>query len=56
VDQAVQGALKALGPKWLTSNRFRPSDLVGVARKLCAGDVETPFPWWRSSLMEATSR
>jgi hypothetical protein len=28
VDQAVQGAPEALGPKWLTGNRHRPSGLV----------------------------
>jgi hypothetical protein len=43
VDQVVQGAPEALGPKWLTGNRLRPSDLGGVTRTLCAGDVDTPF-------------
>jgi hypothetical protein len=28
VDQVVQGAPEALGPKWLTKNRFQPSGLV----------------------------
>jgi hypothetical protein len=32
VDQAVQGAPEALGPKWLTGNRHRPSGLV------CSGE------------------
>jgi hypothetical protein len=61
VNQVEQGSPEALGSKWLTGNRHRPSDLVwsgkdtscggrgdplpwcGVARTLCAGDVETPF-------------
>jgi hypothetical protein len=45
VNQVVQGSLEALGAKWLTGNRHRPSGLVwsGAARTLCAGDVETPF-------------
>jgi hypothetical protein len=43
VDQVVQGAPEALGPKWRTGNRLQPSGLCGVARKLCAGDVETSF-------------
>jgi hypothetical protein len=43
VNQVVQGAPKALGPKWLTGNHLRPAGLVcGVARTLCARDVETP--------------
>jgi hypothetical protein len=47
----------ALGPKWLTDNLLWPFDLEwNVARTLCAGDVETPFLWWRSSLVEAASR
>jgi hypothetical protein len=28
VNQVVQGVPKALGPKWLTSNRLHPSGLV----------------------------
>jgi hypothetical protein len=53
VDQVVQGALEALGPKWLSANVFDPPAWCGVARTLCAGDVMTSFPWWRSSLVEA---
>jgi hypothetical protein len=43
VNQVVQGSPEALGPKWLTGNRQLPSAWCGVARTLCAGDVETPF-------------
>jgi hypothetical protein len=43
VNQVVQGSPEALGPKWLTGNRHRPSSLVWAARTLYAGDVETPF-------------
>jgi hypothetical protein len=43
VNQVVQGSPEALGPKWLTGNRHRPSTWCGAARTLCAGDVETPF-------------
>jgi hypothetical protein len=28
VNQGVQGSPEALGPKWLTDNRHRPSSLV----------------------------
>jgi hypothetical protein len=42
VNKVVQGVPEALGPKWLTDNRFRPSDLVwSAARTLCAGDMVT---------------
>jgi hypothetical protein len=43
VRQVVQGALEALGPKCLTVNHLRHYTWCGVARTLCAGDVETPF-------------
>jgi hypothetical protein len=43
VNQVVQGSLEALGSKWLTGNRIDPPAWCGVARTLCAGDVETPF-------------
>jgi hypothetical protein len=56
VNQVVQGAPEDLGPnKWLTGTRFDPPTWCGVARALCAGDVET-LPKWRSSLVEAVSR
>jgi hypothetical protein len=42
VNQVVQGSSEALGPKWLTDNRHRPSGLVWSG-EVCAGDVETPF-------------
>jgi hypothetical protein len=42
VNQVVQGSPEAVGPKWLTGNRHRPSGLVWTVRTLCAGDVETP--------------
>jgi hypothetical protein len=35
---------------------FDPPAWCGAARTLCAGDVETPFLWGRSSLVEAASR
>jgi hypothetical protein len=52
VNQVVQGSPEALGPKWLTGNRHRPLAWCGVARTVCAGDVETRFvsgeaPQWR---------
>jgi hypothetical protein len=56
VDQVVQGLPKALGPKWLTGSRHRPSDLVwGSEDTLCGGRGD-PLPKWRSSLVEAASR
>jgi hypothetical protein len=56
VDQVVQGAPEALGPKLLTGNRLRPSDLVWSGEDtLCGGRVD-PLPKWRSSLVEAVSR
>jgi hypothetical protein len=45
VDEAVQGAPEALGPKRLTSNRLQPSDLVwSNADTLCEGRGD-PLPW-----------
>jgi hypothetical protein len=38
VDQVVQGSPEALGPKWLTGNRHRPSGLVWSGEDtLCGG-------------------
>jgi hypothetical protein len=42
VNLGVQGLPEALGPKWLTSNRLRPSGLVWSGEDTCAGDVEAP--------------
>jgi hypothetical protein len=42
VNQGVQGSSEALGPKWLTSNCHRPSDLVWSGEDTLCGDVETP--------------
>jgi hypothetical protein len=56
MNQVVQGAPEALGPKWLTGNRLRPSGLVWSGEDtLCRGRGD-PLPWWRSSLVEAASR
>jgi hypothetical protein len=56
VDQVVQGASEALGPKWLTGNRLRPSGLVWSGEDtLCEGRGD-PIPKWRSSLVEVASR
>jgi hypothetical protein len=47
---------EALGPKLLTGNRLRPSSLVWSGEDtLCRGRGD-PLPWWRSSLVDATSR
>jgi hypothetical protein len=43
VDQIVQGAPEALGPKWLTAIVFDPPVWCGVARTLCVRGVETLF-------------
>jgi hypothetical protein len=43
VNQVVQGAPEALGPKWLTDNRLDPPAWCGVVWTLCVGGVETPF-------------
>jgi hypothetical protein len=42
VSQGVQGQSEALGPKWLTGV-FDPPAWCGVARTVCAGDMDTPF-------------
>jgi hypothetical protein len=56
VDQVVQGAPEAFGPKWLTGNRLRPSGLVWSDEDtLCGGRVD-PLPNRRRSLVEAASR
>jgi hypothetical protein len=56
MNQVVQGAPEPLGPKWLTGNCLRPSGLVwSGGDTLCEGCGD-PLPWWRSSLVEATSR
>jgi hypothetical protein len=56
VDQVVQGAPEALGPKWLTGNRFRPSDLVWIGEDTLCGGRGYPLPKWRSSLVDVASR
>jgi hypothetical protein len=56
VNQVVQGASEALGPKWLTSNHFRPSGLVWSGEDtLCRGRGD-PLPKCRSSLVKVASR
>jgi hypothetical protein len=53
VNQVVEGAPEALGPKWPTGNRFRPSGLVWSGEDtLCGGRVD-PLPKWGISLVEA---
>jgi hypothetical protein len=43
VNQGVQGSPKALGPKWLTSIRHRPSGLVWSGEDtLCGGTWRPP--------------
>jgi hypothetical protein len=56
VDQVVQGASEALGPKWLTRNRLRPSSLVWSDEDTLCGGYGDSLPKWRSSLLEAASR
>jgi hypothetical protein len=56
VNQVVQGAPKALGPKWLTDNRLRPSGLVSSGEDTLCGGRGDPLPKWRSSLVKAASR
>jgi hypothetical protein len=56
VNQVVQGSLEALGPKWLTGNRHRPSGLVWSGEDTLCGGRGDPLPWWRRSLVEAASR
>jgi hypothetical protein len=47
VNQVVQGSPEALGPKWLTGNRHRPSGLVWSGEDtLCGGT------WRPTSLVE----
>jgi hypothetical protein len=43
VNQVVQVAQEALGPKWLISNHLRPSSLVWSAKDTLLRDVEIPF-------------
>jgi hypothetical protein len=44
VNPVVQGSSEALGPKWLTGNRHRPSGLVWSGEDtLCAGRGD-PLP------------
>jgi hypothetical protein len=52
VNQVVQGALEALGPKWLTGNRLQPPGLVWSGEDTLCGGRGHPLPWWRSSLVE----
>jgi hypothetical protein len=56
VNQVVQGSPEALGPKLLTGNRHRPSDLVLSGEDTLCGGRGDPLPKWRSSLVEAASR
>jgi hypothetical protein len=56
VNQVVQGSPEALGPKWLTGNRHRPSGLVWSGEDTLCGGRGDPLPGWRSSLVEAASR
>jgi hypothetical protein len=55
VIEIVQGAPEVLGPKWLTGNRLRPSNLVWSGEDTLCGEREDPLPKWRSSLVEAAS-
>jgi hypothetical protein len=52
VNQVVQGSPEASGPKWLTGNRHRPSDLVWSGEDTLCGGRGDPLPWWRNSLVE----
>jgi hypothetical protein len=56
VDQVVQGVPKVLGPKWLTDNRLCPFGLAWSGEDALCGGHGDLLPWWRSSLVEATSR
>jgi hypothetical protein len=56
LPQVVQGAPEALGPKWLTGNRLRPSGLVWSGEDTLCGGRGDPLPKWRSSLVEVVSR
>jgi hypothetical protein len=55
-QQGVQGSPEALGPKWLTGNRHRPSGLVWRGDDTLCGGRGDPLPKWRSSLVEAASK
>jgi hypothetical protein len=55
VNQGVRGSQEALGPKWLTGNRHRPSGLVWSGEDTSCGGRGDPLPWWRNSLVEAPS-
>jgi hypothetical protein len=44
VDQVVQGAPEALGPKWLTGNCLRPSSLVWSGEDTLCGGCGDPLP------------
>jgi hypothetical protein len=56
VNRVVQGALEALGSKWLTGNHLRPSGLVWSDKDTLCGRRGDPLPKWRSSLVKAASR
>jgi hypothetical protein len=56
VNQGVQGSPEALGLKWLTGNRHRPSGLVWSGEDTLCGGCGNPLTLWRSSLVEAASR
>jgi hypothetical protein len=56
VDQVVQGAPEAMGPKWLTGNRLRPFDLLWTGEDTLCGGCGDLLPKWRSSLLETASR
>jgi hypothetical protein len=56
VNQVVQGVPEALGPKWLTGNRLRPSGLVWSGEDTLCGGRGDPLPKWISFLVEAASR
>jgi hypothetical protein len=43
VNQVVQGALEALGTKWLTGNRLRASGLVCSGEDTLCGGHGDPF-------------
>jgi hypothetical protein len=43
VDLVVQGSPEALGPKWLTGNRHRPSGLVWSGEDTLCGGRGDPF-------------
>jgi hypothetical protein len=44
VNQVVQGSPEALGPKWLTDNHHRPSDLVWSGEDTLCGGREDSLP------------